>query len=87
MAALQQLHQALFAPSNQVEALQRLTSIWPRLVALLWDAEPAVCTAAAAPVGALGALAGQAAAAQQAQRGVASSAGGRAACAAAVLVS
>lgn len=76
MAALQQLHQALFSSSIQVDALQRLSSLWPRLVALLWDPQHAVCAAAAAPVGALGALAAQAAAAQQAQRGVASAAGG-----------
>lgn len=77
VAALQQLHQALYSPDRQVEALQRLPSLWPRLVALLWDPQRAVCAAAAAPAGALGALAAQAAAAQQAQRGITSGAGER----------
>ncbi|GAB4817948.1 hypothetical protein N2152v2_004994 [Parachlorella kessleri] len=76
VSALQQLHQALYAPSTQAESLQKLNIIWPRLVALLWDPQPAVCAAAAGPVGALGALAAQAAAAQQAQRGITNTAGG-----------
>ena len=75
VAALQQLHQALYTPSTQAESLQKLNVIWPRLVALLWDSQPAVCASAAGPAGALGALAAQAAAAQQAQRGIANSAG------------
>lgn len=78
VASLQQLNQALYSPTTQVDALQHLSTVWPRLVGLLWDAQHAVCAAAAGPVGSLGALAAQAAAAQQAQRGITSSAGGHA---------
>jgi hypothetical protein len=68
-AALQALHQRLFAPAAQREALQQLQSLWPRLLALLWDDPSPVVSAAAAPaVGAIGALTAQAAAAAAASK-------------------
>jgi hypothetical protein len=71
-AALQQLHQRLFDPAAQREALQQLQALWPRLLATLWsDPSPAVSAAAAPAVGAIGALAAQAAAAAAASRAAA----------------
>jgi hypothetical protein len=68
-AALQQLHQRLFEPAAQREALQQLQALWPRLLALLWgDPSPLVAAAAAPAVGAIGALAVQAASAAAAAK-------------------
>lgn len=68
-AALQHLHQRLFDPAAQREALQQLQTLWPRLLGLLCeDAAPAVTAAAAPAVGAIGALAAQAAAAAAAAK-------------------
>ena len=69
VGALQQLHQQLFDPASQRQALQQLQTLWPRLLALLYDdSAPAVTAAAAPAVGAIGALAAQAAAAAAAAR-------------------
>ena len=68
-AALQQLHQRLFDPAAQRQALQARQVLWPALLSLLWeDPSPAVTAAAAPAVGAIGALTAQAAAAAAAQR-------------------
>ena len=68
-AALQQLHQRLFDPAAQRQALQLLPTLWPRLLELLLDDPSPAITAAAAPaVGAVGALASQASAAAAAAR-------------------
>lgn len=67
--ALQQLHQRLFDPADQRQALQQLETLWPRLLAVLLDDPAPAVTAAAAPVvGAIGALAAQATAAAAAAR-------------------
>lgn len=74
--ALQQLHQLLFDPAAQRQALQQLQTLWPRLLALLYDSpDPAITAAAAPAVGAIGALAAQAAAAAAAAARAAASAG------------
>ena len=82
-AALQHLHQRLFDPAVQRQALQQLQSLWPGLLALLWEDPSSAVTAAAAPaVGAIGALAAQASAAAAAARaasGAVPQAGGSAA--------
>ena len=79
VAALQQLHQRLFDPSAQRQALQQLQTLWPRLLALLWeDPAPAISAAAAPAVGAIGALAAQAAAAATAAKAAAAAAAGAA---------
>ena len=60
VSALQQLLEALRQQAAQQVVLGQLQRLWPPLLQLLWDPQPAVCAAAAPVVGAVGALAAQA---------------------------